>query len=154
MDSDRPHGRSLRNGRYSETGQIYLLTTVVTNRQPIFSDFTVARSCIRILAKQDESQRTTTLAFVLMPDHLHWLIILKSGTLGGLLHRFKGASARMINQHQGGHGKVWQAGYHDRALRQDEDVRAVARYVISNPQRSGLVNRIWTYPHWDACWVE
>ena len=151
---NRPHSRTLRTGRYSEPGHIYLITTLVTDRQPIFRDFTIARICIQILRQQDENNSTATLAFMLMPDHLHWLVTLQSGTLERLLHRFKGASARRINQHRGMNGKVWQAGYHDHALRQDEDIRTIARYVVANPLRAGLVSRIWDYPHWDARWVE
>ena len=46
-----------------------------------------------------------------------------------------------------------QDGYHDHALRQEEDLRAVARYIIANPVRAGLVERIGDYPHWDAAWL-
>jgi hypothetical protein len=38
-------------------------------------------------------------------------------------------------------------------LRRDEDLRAVARYVILNPVRAGLVQRVGDYPHWDAVWL-
>lgn len=103
---------------------------------------------------QDEAGRSETLAFVLMPDHLHWLVTLKNGTLDELLRRVKGASAHMINQHLNSTGKLWQAGFHDHALRRDEDVRDVARYLVANSVRAGLVGRVWDYPHWDAVWVE
>jgi hypothetical protein len=29
----------------------------------------------------------------------------------------------------------------------------VARYIVYNPVRAGLVSRIGDYPHWDAVWV-
>jgi REP element-mobilizing transposase RayT len=48
---------------------------------------------------------------------------------------------------------VWQPGYHDHAVRQDEDLRAMARYVVANPVRAGLVKDIGDYPHWDAVWL-
>jgi hypothetical protein len=38
-------------------------------------------------------------------------------------------------------------------LRQDEDVARVARYVVANPLRAGLVKRIGDYPLWDAAWL-
>ena len=50
-------------------------------------------------------------------------------------------------------GQLWQAGYHDHALRSDEDVREVALYVIANPRRAGLVDRFRDYPPWDAAWI-
>ncbi len=33
------HAHRLRTGRYSEAGQIYLLTAVVLNREPLFGNF-------------------------------------------------------------------------------------------------------------------
>lgn len=49
--------------------------------------------------------------------------------------------------------RVWQRGFHDRALRQEEDLIATARYVVANPLRAGLVDRIGDYPWWDAVWL-
>lgn len=151
---DRPHGSTLRKGRYDESNRIYLLTTVTEDRRPIFQDLTIARSCIQGLRYQDEAGRTATLAFVLMPDHLHWLMELKNGTLAGVMRSLKSYTARQINRQQGTVGEVWQHGYHDHSLRAEEDIRSVARYVVANPVRAGLVKSVWNYPHWDAVWVE
>ncbi|MDO9080328.1 MAG: transposase [Desulfuromonadales bacterium] len=150
---NRPHSHSLRTGRYDESNRIYLLTTVVADRRPIFLGLTNARICIQGLRHQDETGRTATLAFVLMPDHLHWLIELKSGTLAEIMRSIKSFTARQLNLQQGTIGDVWQHCYHDHALRADEDVRSVARYVVANPVRAGLVKSAWNYPHWDAVWV-
>ncbi|MFK5927062.1 MAG: hypothetical protein QM483_10570 [Desulfuromusa sp.] len=49
---------------------------------------------------------------------------------------------------------IWQKGYHDHALRDDEDLRQVARYIVANPVRAGLVVRAIDYSHWDAEWYE
>jgi hypothetical protein len=35
---DVPHANRLRAGRYSQSGQIYLLTAVTRNREPLFTD--------------------------------------------------------------------------------------------------------------------
>jgi putative transposase len=48
---------------------------------------------------------------------------------------------------------VWQRGFHDHALRKEEDIVSVARYIVANPVRDGLVRRIGDYPHWDAVWL-
>jgi hypothetical protein len=29
----------------------------------------------------------------------------------------------------------------------------LARYVVANPVRAGLVQRVGQYPHWDAIWL-
>ena len=48
---------------------------------------------------------------------------------------------------------IWQGGFHDHALRQEDDVREVARYIVANPLRAGLVEQLADYPHWDAVWL-
>jgi hypothetical protein len=32
-------------------------------------------------------------------------------------------------------------------------LRHLARYIIANPIRAGLVERAGDYPLWDACWL-
>lgn len=94
------------------------------------------------------------LAWVLMPDHVHWLIRLgKDGDLSGLVNRLKSASARAVNRELCRDGPVWARAFHDHALRADEDLRRSARYVIANPVRARLVERIGEYPLWNAVWV-
>jgi hypothetical protein len=48
---------------------------------------------------------------------------------------------------------VWQRGYHDHAVRREEDIKSLARYVIANPVRAGLTHSVGSYPHWDAAWL-
>ena len=93
------------------------------------------------------------MAWVVMPDHLHWLAQLQTASLDGLLQRIKGRSARRINLHRGSSGPVWQAGYHDRAIRKEEDLLSVARYIVANPLRAGLTKQVGDYPLWDAVWL-
>ena len=35
-----------------------------------------------------------------------------------------------------------------------EDLVGVARYIVANPVRAGLVNRVGEYPYWDAVWLD
>jgi putative transposase len=30
---------------------------------------------------------------------------------------------------------------------------SIARYIVANPLRAGLVERLGDYPHWDAVWL-
>ena len=88
-----------------------------------------------------------------MPDHFHWLVVLQRSSLDQLMCRTKSLSTRAINQATGRTGSRWQQGYHDHALRNEEDLKRVARYVIANPLRAGLVKRVGDYPLWDAIWL-
>lgn len=148
-----PHSHHLRLGRYSCPDQIYLITTNTLNRRPLFHNFKYGRIVVEALRAYQEC--ADTLCFVIMPDHLHWLMSLKnqyelSRTIAGI----KRYSARRINTDLGINGPLWQYGFHDRAIRQYEDVRQIARYVIGNPIRAGLVSHIGDYPLWDAKWLD
>ena len=69
------------------------------------------------------------------------------------MKRIKGASARALNDRLGRHGALWQPGFYDHALRKDEDRLGTARYIVANPLRAGLVQRLGDYPHWDSVWL-
>ncbi|WP_293367814.1 transposase [Nevskia sp.] len=144
----------LRRGRYSEPGRAYFVTTVTAARRPVFVDFRTARAVIAQMRALDASGAIESLAWVLMPDHLHWLLALRGdATLAQLMHQLKGSTAREVNRLQRSRGTLWQRAYHDHALRDDEDVQAIARYIVANPLRAGLVRRLGDYPHWDATWL-
>ena len=146
--SNPSHGKDLRKGRVSQAGQIYLVTTVTQGRCPVFARLDPARVLINVMRQASDSGRAQTLAFVVMPDHLHWLLVLDEGAvLSAVVQAMKSVSA-----HRLGH-KVWQRGFYDRAIRRDEDLLAVARYVVANPVRAGLVARVGDYAYWDAVWV-
>ena len=147
------HGCRLRKGRVSESGRIYLLTAVTYQRRPAFSDWRLGRLLVDQLRSAEEASMVTSLAWVVMPDHLHWLAQLHRGSLAELMGRIKSRSSRAVNLVHGGQGRLWQRGYYDRALRKDEDLKDAARYIVNNPLRAGLVRRVGDYPLWDAIWV-
>ena len=126
------------------------MTTVTAGRRALFADLFRARAVISVLREMQSRRLASTLVFVLMPDHLHWLLRLGEAPLGKVLQVFKASSARRINQLAGLPGPVWQRGYFDHALRAEEDIDAVARYILMNPIRAGLVQAIEAYPHWDC----
>ncbi|MFJ2365189.1 REP-associated tyrosine transposase [Pseudomonas sp. NPDC087697] len=147
------HAHRLRTGRHSESGQIYLLTVVVRNRQKVFADFQQGRLVVDALKKAQQEQFADTLAWVVMPDHFHWLIELQNIQLSALVARTKSRITVTLNRSMKRQGPLWQPGYHDRAIRKEEDLQAVARYIVANPLRAGLVKRVGDYPLWDAVWL-
>ncbi len=148
-----PHSSSLRAGRFSETQRIYLLTTTTENRETLFSDFTLGRLVVAELQAAQQDGLAESLAWVLMPDHLHLLVALHKGSLSELMRRIKGRSAKRINALADRQGKLWQDGFHDRALRREEDILPAARYIVANRLRAGLVSRVGDYPLWDSVWL-
>ena len=143
----------LRIGRYSEQNRIYLLTANTAGRQPVFGDFALGRLVVSQFRIADEMGFANSLAWVVMPDHFHWLIELKRGSLSELMQRAKSLSTKSVNLSTGRKTRLWQSGFHDRALRREEDLVKLARYIVANPLRAGLVQKLGDYPLWDAIWV-
>ena len=145
---------ALRRGRHSLAHQVYCITTVTRDRQPVFTDITAARLLVRELRRLHEKGDVISLAWVVMPDHLHWMIQLNERwPLSRVVKTLKARSALTINRYLCQHGSLWQRAYHDRAARKDQDIRQIARYIVANPLRAGLVRDIGDYPHWDCIWM-
>ena len=145
----------LRKGRLSETGRAYLVTTVTANRVPVFADWHCACLMVRTLCRVQALFGVSSFAWVLMPDHFHWLMAPGAdASLSLVMQRLKGLSAAGINRWRGASGPLWQGAFHDHAVRDGEDIRTIARDVVANPLRAGLVTEIGAYSFWDAVWLD
>jgi len=150
---NHPGHRALRKGRVSLPGQVYLLTTTTARRSPWFQDTTCARTFCRLMTEAKTWGDARVLCWVLMPDHWHGLVELgEHDGVSLVMNRLKSLSAKSLVR-QGRGMPLWSRGFHDHALRQDEDLRAAARYIVANPVRSGLVRRSLDYPYWDCIWL-
>ena len=147
-----PHFRTgqhtLRRGRVSIPGQYYHVTCATVARAAVFVDWPTGFAVVSALRAAERSNDAHTLAYCLMPDHLHWLMQLDKSILARVVGQMKGRSARAT-----GNGRLWQRGYYDHAIRTDENLLNVARYIIANPLRAGLVKRLGDYPLWDSTWM-
>ena len=80
-----------------------------------------------------------------MPDHLHIVGQLRNSTLARMMHTLKSYTANCLVA-SGADTPVWQDGYHDHGLRDDEDYRGRVLYVMQNPLRAGLARQVEDYP--------
>lgn len=146
------HANRLRTGRFSESGRIYLVTVVCKDRKPTFADFGCGRCAVRAMVMLQQS--ATTLCYVVMPDHVHWLLqLVDDEGLSSIVQRFKSYATKLVHRYTDSQAKIWMPGFHDRALRREDNVIDAARYVVANPLRAGLVKSIGAYALWDAVWL-
>jgi putative transposase len=139
----RPH----RLETFSYIGrQRYFLTVCVRDRLPAFTDRQIADQTLTQFQRTSALEGFAILAYCLMPDHLHLLV--EGTSLDSDFKRF----AKMAKQRSGAlyartrHQRLWQEGYYERVLRDDDDAREFARYVVNNPVRAGLVESPADYP--------
>lgn len=137
---------ALRRGRVSIPGQLYLVTTCTADRIPCFAGEAAARDACDVLADPRTWPGAHPLVWVLMPDHWHGLLRLTGiESLSIVMARAKAAVRRAgaIAADE----PIWQRSFHDHALRSEENVIDVGRYVLANPVRANLASR-WTDWRW------
>ncbi len=141
-------GHRLRRGRVSIQHQQYLVTAVTRNRTPWFEETEAARRLCRNFIAMEKMGAGETLCFVVMPDHFHWLLALSGKySLSQTVGMLKSQTARAMGQ------SIWQRGFHDHALREEEDCTQIARYIVANPLRAGITTSVRLYPYWNAIWL-
>ena len=87
------------------------------------------------------------IAYCFMPNHLH--VVIEGMTEKADLLKFT-AMFRQRSGHryrQRNDGDLWQEGYVDRFLREDEATLDVVQYLVANPLRAGLCRDIREYPY-------
>lgn len=86
-------------------------------------------------------------AYCFMPDHLHQLVKGCTNSANGKRYM------KLAKQYSGfyfkkEYGELPFDRYgHDRFMREDKEVRTVVRYIIENPVRAGLIEKVEDYPH-------
>ena len=121
---------------------------VTKSRARTFTRCESAAVAARCFYDETITRYADTLAFVVMPDDIHWLIQLKaSASLSEAVRLYKAKVSLLLGQ------RIWQHGFHDHALRAEEDIVGVARYIVANPLRAGLCDKIGHYPYWNAKWL-
>ena len=86
-----------------------------------------------------------------MPNHIHLLLVLRTGTLlGEMLRSFKGRTGKEANKILGRAGRFWFPEYFDRYIRDSDHRSRVIRYIDQNPVRAGLVQVPEDWPYGSA----
>ncbi|MFC7338026.1 transposase [Haloferula chungangensis] len=86
----------------------------------------------------DHGKAYQMMSFVIMPNHVHLLASLIDMTLPEVMRKWKGSSARAINQLADRTGTLWQKDYFDRLIRDPKHLFRVTRYIQNNPTKAKL----------------
>ena len=154
-ESHKRRAHRLRIGRHSERNRTYHVVTSTQDRTRFFTNLFAGRIVVNAMIREDDAGHVNTLAFVVMPDHLHWLFTLSgSRSLSKTVGTMKSYSTRRLNSQFGRRGRIWRSGFYDHAIRSDEILVQVARYIIANPLRAGIVKSVGDYSLWHSVWVK
>ena len=125
---------------------VYLLTICTFHRAKVFVDTAFATTVIAQLLRHAEEEYFSIPAYCVMPDHVH--VVPRGRAVDADLRRFvhrwkQGTGFTWKRDHR---SPLWQRGYHDYVLRDEDHVMRLAKYVVNDPVRSELVTRVEKYP--------
>ena len=175
FDPQKHHRRSIRLKGYDYTQPgAYFVTMCTWHRETLLGDIIGGEMRLSAMGQiiEIEWRRLTDHfnhlelgAFVIMPNHVHGILILSTGeasaqivsypaeirwadaspqppigtqpgSLGAILQNLKSVSTRKINQLQCTPGApVWQRNYYEHIIRDEADWRRIAAYIQNNPAR-------------------
>ncbi len=146
MPWDKPY-RPPKNQRldpelYQDANRVTFITIRAYRNQSPFVRDDLNELIVDILRVEQERQQCAVFTYCLMSDHLHFLGSPRKEGVSVLTFtdQFKG-KATNLSWTVGWRGKLWQPRYYDHIVRAEEDLRAIAKYILNNPVRKGLVER-------------
>jgi putative transposase len=133
-------------GRYA-----YFLTFCTRERRAVFRDASVASMVVEQILRAARRFEFEVLAYCLMPDHVHLLVHGRSERSD--LHRFVKRAKQSSGQiyAHAAQQPLWQDSYYDHVVRPEENLAGIARYIIENPVRAGLVTSPFDYRFVGSC---
>ncbi len=117
----------------------YTVTTVTLHREPIFKESKTADILLEAILFGRKQRWYYLLSFVIMPDHMHLILIPRDKNISECMKSIKGFSARRINSLLDRKGSIWQDGFYDYILDSEEKVLGRMKYIEDNPVRKGMV---------------
>jgi REP-associated tyrosine transposase len=124
----------------------YFLTMCVAERRAAFVDPARVESVVRHFLQFATIHGFAVPAYCVMPDHLHALVVGRTADadLRRFVCRFKQRTGFEWKRRTG--QTLWQEGYYDRVLRDEEPSLDVIGYIADNPVAAGLAQSIAGYP--------
>jgi REP element-mobilizing transposase RayT len=125
----------------------YFVTICTAHRSACFTEPEAARWLAGQILRLFKPQAFAVVAFCVMPDHAHLLLegLSEVADLRAAIHALKLRTGHAWKQRTG--HRLWQEGFHDYVLRDQDSVPALVRYILENPVRAGLVEDAAQYPH-------
>ncbi len=162
-DSTLHHRRSIRLKGYDYTQPgAYFVTLLAYQRQCLFCKITNGQVSISPIGQilQDQWLKLPDYfpflalgTFVIMPNHLHGILILKSvskeqaphqqtdegsgpkgtqpGSVGAILQTYKSVCTRRARQYAD--IRIWQPNYYEHIIRTEEEWERIHQYILANP---------------------
>jgi putative transposase len=122
------------------------LTFCTFERRPCFSAALVVERVAGEILRTAAERAFQVLLYCFMPDHVHLLVA--GGSSDADLPSFarvsRGRASMVFRRLRG--GTLWQRGYFEHVVRDDERLDVIARYIANNPVRASMVRTSGEWP--------
>jgi putative transposase len=139
--------RPRRLGRLFETNPLYFVTFCTHSRRPYLACDEVHAAFVAYSERAHRDFNIAVGRYVIMPDHVH--VFVRGSQvfrLGPSVGRLKQALAKAAGLSRAKR-QLWEEGFFDRVLRNDESYAQKWNYVRENPVRAGLVKSVEDWPY-------
>ena len=130
-----------RHLQLSFPGSVHFITLVTRVRGRWFCDEPVCTTLLRAFEHHRQRCHLDCRANVLMPDHVHALIIqtTNEGTVPSLVAEFKKWTSRNLRVANYPPTTLWRTWYDDVPVPGPDAIQTKIKYIHENPVRKGLV---------------
>ena len=133
--------------RFILENHAYHTISVTRGRQPVLSDPRSALALLNAIQFERTSERAYVLAYAILPDHLHLLLVPREPSdISVVMRNLKSYAAKSINEAVRRSGPLWQSSFYDRVIRDEAHLERTIEYVHCNPVVAGLSARALDYP--------
>lgn len=129
--------------RYYIHNSLVFITCVTHNRIKILADEKYLSIFWSVLKKAQLLHPFHLFAYVIMPDHFHWIMQLpeENPNFSEPMHSIKRNLTWEFKKELGvNQFQLWQRGFWDHVIRDDEDLKQHFDYIHWNPVKHGYVN--------------
>ena len=121
----------------------YFVSTQTASRKPFFRHDRWAQLMMATLKHYDGTGYALH-AYIVMPDHLH-LLLTPFKSVEKAVQLIKGGFSFRAKRELEWNGEIWQAGFTDHRIRDEEDWKRHLEYIRSNPIEARLAADIALY---------
>jgi putative transposase len=130
------------------SARVFFVTTKTSMARRLLQSERNAMLLIEVLRSNVAAGRFQLDDFVIMPDHLHLLMTLPGDvTIEKAMQFIKGGFSYRLKRDFGYQGEVWQRGFSEVRITDEQSFLQYRAYIVENPVRAGLVNSAKEYPY-------
>lgn len=125
----------------TEYPRTFFVTTRTADGKSLFQTERMANLLIDVFRSTMRSGKVAIREFVIMPNHVHLLMTVPGETsVEKAMQLIKGGFSFRANKELGFRGEIWQRGFSDVYVTNEESFEQHRAYIENNPVKAGLAN--------------